>query len=46
MTDNKTMTLVTSELTTAEAKDFVRLHPDTANWWLLESCFVGVPIQG
>jgi hypothetical protein len=30
----------------AAAKDFVRLHPDTENYWSPELCFVNVPIQG
>jgi hypothetical protein len=30
----------------AEAKDFVRLHPDAANYWSAELCFVNVPIKG
>jgi hypothetical protein len=30
----------------AEAKDFVRLHPDEKNWWSEEWCFVNVPIKG
>ena len=30
----------------AEAKDFVRLHPDEENWWSPELCFVNVPIKG
>jgi hypothetical protein len=30
----------------SEARDFVRLHPDTENYWSAELCFVGVPIQG
>jgi hypothetical protein len=30
----------------AEAKDWVRLHPDTANYWSPELCFVPVPIKG
>src|SRR5262245_46517022 len=29
----------------AEAKDFVRLHPDEA-YWSPELCFVSVPIEG
>lgn len=28
------------------AKDFVRLHPDEANYWSYELCFVNVPIKG
>lgn len=31
-------------LSIAEAKDFVRLHPDEENYWRL--CFVNVPIKG
>jgi hypothetical protein len=30
----------------AQAKDFVRLHPDEANYWSPELCFVNVPIKG
>jgi hypothetical protein len=30
----------------AEAKDFVRLHPDEENYWSCELCFVSVPIKG
>jgi hypothetical protein len=30
----------------ADAKDFVRLHPDEANYWSDELCFVNVPIKG
>jgi hypothetical protein len=30
----------------AEAKDFVRLHPDEDNYWSSEFCFVSVPIKG
>jgi hypothetical protein len=30
----------------AGAKDFVRLHPDEANYWSPELCFVNVPIKG
>jgi hypothetical protein len=30
----------------AAAKDFVRLHPDEANFWSDELCFVSVPIKG
>jgi hypothetical protein len=30
----------------AAAKDFVRLHPEEANYWSPELCFVDVPIQG
>jgi hypothetical protein len=30
----------------AQAKDFVRLHPDQENYWSDELCFVNVPIQG
>jgi hypothetical protein len=30
----------------AEAKDFVRLHPDQEAYWSPELCFVEVPIQG
>jgi len=30
----------------SQAKDFVRLHPDEANYWTGELCFVNVPIQG
>jgi hypothetical protein len=28
------------------AKDFARLHPDEANYWSDELCFVNVPIKG
>jgi hypothetical protein len=28
------------------AKDFVRLHPDEAEYWSPELCFVSVPIKG
>ena len=30
----------------AEAKDFVRLHPDEETYWSDELCFVSVPIIG
>jgi hypothetical protein len=30
----------------SQAKDFVRLHPDEANYWSPELCFVNVPIKG
>jgi hypothetical protein len=30
----------------ADAKDFVRLHPDEAEYWSDELCFVNVPIKG
>ena len=30
----------------AEAKDFVRLHPDEDDYWSAELCFVNVPIKG
>ena len=30
----------------AQAKDFVRLHPDEENYWSAEFCFVNVPIKG
>jgi hypothetical protein len=30
----------------SEARDFVRLHPDEANFWSAELCFVNVPILG
>jgi hypothetical protein len=30
----------------AQAKDFVRLHPDEDNYWSDPLCFVNVPIQG
>jgi hypothetical protein len=30
----------------AEAKDYVRLHPDVDNYWSPELCFVNVPIKG
>jgi hypothetical protein len=30
----------------ADAKDFVRLHPDEANYWSEGLCFVSVPIKG
>lgn len=30
----------------AEAKDFVRLHPDEGTYWSVELCFVSVPIKG
>ena len=30
----------------SQAKDFVRLHPDEANYWTGELCFVSVPIKG
>jgi hypothetical protein len=32
--------------TIAQAKDFVRLHPDEENHWSPELCFVNVPIKG
>jgi hypothetical protein len=30
----------------AEARDYVRLHPDEENYWSPEFCFVQVPIKG
>jgi hypothetical protein len=30
----------------ADAKDYVRLHPDEKTYWSDELCFVSVPIQG
>jgi hypothetical protein len=30
----------------ADAKDFVRLHPDEEQFWSSELCFVAVPIKG
>ena len=30
----------------AAAKDFVRLHPDEATYWIPELCLVNVPIKG
>jgi hypothetical protein len=30
----------------AQAKDFVRLHPDEDAYWSVELCFVSVPIKG
>jgi hypothetical protein len=30
----------------AQAKDWVRLHPDEENYWSPEFCFVAVPIKG
>jgi hypothetical protein len=30
----------------AQAKDFVRLHPDEVKYWSPELCFVSVPIKG
>jgi hypothetical protein len=30
----------------SNARDFVRLHPDTQNYWSAELCFVLVPITG
>jgi hypothetical protein len=30
----------------AQAKDFVRLHPDEEKYWSPELCFVSVPIKG
>jgi len=30
----------------AEARDFVRLHPDVENYWSAELCFVAVPTKG
>jgi hypothetical protein len=30
----------------AQAKDFVRLHPDEENYWSDELCFVNVPVKG
>jgi hypothetical protein len=30
----------------AQAKDFVRLHPDETKYWSPELCFVNVPIKG
>jgi hypothetical protein len=41
-------TLVTGlpHYTIAQAKDFVRLHPDEKAYWSDELCFVNVPIKG
>jgi hypothetical protein len=30
----------------AQAKDFIRLHPDETTYWSPELCFVNVPIKG
>ena len=30
----------------AQAKDFVRLHPDQSKYWTDKLCFVSVPIKG
>src|SRR6516162_9385830 len=30
----------------ADAKDYVRLHPDEANYWSAELCFISVPVKG
>jgi hypothetical protein len=30
----------------ADARDFVRLHPDEENYWSDELCFVNVPVKG
>jgi hypothetical protein len=30
----------------ADAKDYVRLHPDVENYWSSELCFVNVPTKG
>jgi hypothetical protein len=30
----------------ADAKDYVRVHPDVENYWSPELCFVSVPIKG
>src|SRR5262249_5054145 len=30
----------------ADAKDYVRVHPDVDNYWSPELCFVNVPIKG
>ena len=30
----------------AQAKDYVRLHPDEDQYWSTELCFVSVPIKG
>jgi hypothetical protein len=32
--------------TIAQAKDFVRLHPNEEDYWSPELCFVNVPIKG
>jgi hypothetical protein len=32
--------------TIAQAKDFVRLHPDEENYWSVEFTFVNVPVKG
>jgi hypothetical protein len=32
--------------TISQAKDFVRLHEDEANYWSSEWCFANVPIKG
>ena len=41
-------TLLTAlpHLRIADANDWVRLHPDEANYWSPEYCFVNVPIKG
>jgi hypothetical protein len=33
-------------LSIADAKDYVRLHPDVENFWSPELCFVNVPTKG
>jgi hypothetical protein len=30
----------------ADARDFVRLHPDEESYWSAEFCFVNVPVKG
>ena len=30
----------------SDAKDFIRLHPDEANYWSMELCVVSVPVKG
>jgi hypothetical protein len=48
LTPEKVAALVTGlpHYPVADAKDFVRLHPDEENYWSTEYCFVNVPVQG
>jgi len=42
----ETMLQALSHHNLSGAKDWVRLHPDEANYWSDELCFVNVPIKG
>ena len=44
--DVETLQTALPHHTIAQAKDFVRLHPDEENYWSPELCFVNVPIKG